>query len=442
MTQISQIRVSGFKGIDELELEAGDFTLITGKNNAGKTSLMESIDLLFNPQNLQNFGSHIDSLINAKNSTCSISCEYRTDPQASLAEFDGADGVAPNTYTRELGLREPNEQELIDFFISSVLSIISNSPQSHHYIDRFQQQQILENEGEQISDIMIEALQDAVTNLPEQDLIPRIDGNAIVLSVNGEEFPFIYLGDYYKEIQSQIVNRAKNKIISKINSEVRTDLIENPEEIDRALNDKLIRRFGSGKFVDGKPPQVDGVQLLSELVPLSQSNISQDTGNSAVRFSDIKDYLNENSISENIISFSTDQLVFKEDGEKYPVPYEFMGSGFQAITRLLWELSDPTRSGDVLLLEEAGTHMHPGYVSKLVYRLVEIAMSEGIQIFATTHNIDFIRSFFSDNIREEEKTYLEKEFKLLQLGEPIEQIYDYEQAQHHLEELQLDLRGL
>lgn len=81
MTQISQIRVSGFKGIDELELEAGDFTLITGKNNAGKTSLMESIDLLFNPQNLQNFGSHIDSLINAKNSTCSISCEYRTDPR-------------------------------------------------------------------------------------------------------------------------------------------------------------------------------------------------------------------------------------------------------------------------------------------------------------------------------------------------------------------------
>ena len=344
--------------------------------------------------------------------------------------------------TREIGLREPNEDELVDFFVESVLSIISDSPQSHHFINRFQQQKLPDNEGEKVSEILTETLHNTVTNLSERELLPRLDGNSIVVSVNGEEFPFIYLGDYYKEIQSYIVDKAKNKIISKLDSREQDKIIENEGYIDRALNDKLIPRFGSGRFVKGKPPQIEGVKLLSGSIPLSQSDINQDTKNSAIRLSNIEDYMKENSIAEDLVSLSLDQLVFEEDGEKYQVPYEFMGSGFRAITGLLWELSDPSRSGDILLLEEAETHMHPGYVSKLVYRLIEITISEDIQVFATTHNIDFIRSFFSENIRTAEKSYLEKEFKLLQLGEPVEQVYDYDQAQHHLEELQLDLRGL
>lgn len=403
---------------------------------------MESIDLLFNPENIRKFESHIDSLINVNHSTCSISCKYRTSSQASLAEFDGANGSLPNVHTRELGLREPTERELMDFFVESVLSIISNSPQSQHYIDRFQQEKLLENDEEEISDIIIDTLHSAVNNLSSRDLIPRLRGNAIVISVNGEEFPFIYLGDYYSEIQSYIVDTAKNKLISSIESDLQDDFIEREEQIDRALKDKLIPRFGSGRFVDGKPPQINGVKLLSGSIPLSQSDINQNSENAAVRLSDIKDYMNENSITENLETLSTDQLVFKEDGEKDQIPYNFMGSGFQAITGLLWELSDPNRSGDVLLLEEAETHMHPGYISKLVYRLIEVTMSKNIQIFATTHNIDFIRSFFSENIQEQELSYLENEFKLLQLSDPIEQVYDYDQAQHHLEELQLDLRGL
>ena len=442
MTQISRFRISGFKGIDEIEMETGDFTLITGKNNAGKTSLMESIDLLFNPENIRKFGSQVDSLINAKHSTCSLSCEYWTDPQASLGDFDNANGKVSNINTREVGIREPKERELVDFFVECVLSIISNSPGSQLYIDRFQQEELLEEEGEQVSEIITETLRNTVTNLSERDLIPRIDGNAVVISVNGDEFPFIYLGDYYDEIRSHIVERAKNKVIARFESEIQAEALENQENIDRALNDKLIPRFGSGRFVNGKPPQIEGVKLLSGSISLSPNEINQNRRNAAVRLSNIAEYMKQNSIAENLVSLSTDQLVFKEDGEKYQVPYDFMGSGFQAITGLLWELSDPARQGDVLLLEEAETHMHPGYVTKLVYRLIEIMMSEDIQVFATTHNIDFIRSFFSENIQENELSYLENEFKLLQLSQPIEQVYDYDQAQHHLEELQLDLRGL
>ncbi|OYR72601.1 ATP-binding protein [Halorubrum ezzemoulense] len=441
MTQISKFRISGFKGIDELEVEAGDFTLITGKNNAGKTSLMESIDLLFNPENIRGFGDEVDSLINAKHTTCSISCEYWTDPQASLDDFDN-DTEASTINTREVGIREPNDEELVDFFVESVLSIISDSPKKQLYVDRFHQEKLLEEEGEQVSEIITGTLRDTVTNLSERDLIPRVEGNAIVLSVNGEEFPFVYLGDYYKDVRTHIVERAKNKVISRLNSEIQKEVIEDPGQIDRALNDKLIARFGSGRFINGKPPQIDGVKMLSGSISLSPNEINQNRKNAAVRLSNIEDYMKENNIAENLISLSTDQLVFEEDNERYQVPYNFMGSGFQAITGLLWELSDPARKGDVLLLEEAETHMHPGYVSKLVYRLIEIMMSEDIQVFATTHNIDFIRSFFSENIQDEEESYLEDEFKLLQLSEPIEQVYEYDEARHHLEELHLDLRGL
>lgn len=444
MTQIQDIRISGFKGIDELEVETGDFTVITGKNNTGKTSLLESIDLLFNPKNIADFGEQVGSLINAKHDTCSISCQYQPDPQASLGDFesDGDNAGLSNTETREVGLRYPKSDELIDLFVNSILDVISNSPKSGHYINRFQRQKLEKNESEKVSNTLTETLRDVITGLSERDISSKIDGNAIIVSVDGEEYPFIYLGEYYDDVRSDIIDEAKDRVIEDLQSEGLDELIENPDYLTRALHDKLVPRFGSGRFVGEKPPEIEGVKLLSDSIPLSKGDINMDKQNAAIRLSNIEEYMKENNIAEDLVTLSLDQLVFEEDGEKYQVPYNFMGSGFQAITGLLWELSDQSHKGDILLLEEAETHMHPGYVGKLVYRLVEIAMSKGIQVFATTHNIDFIKAFFSENLKDGENSYLEDEFKLLQLSEPVEQVYDYSQAQRHTEELQLDLRGL
>ncbi len=161
-----------------------------------------------------------------------------------------------------------------------------------------------------------------------------------------------------------------------------------------------------------------------------------------IKEDDIGDFLREKEILDNLKSFSLDHLVFDpEDEEKYSVPFDQMGEGFKAIVGILWELLDDNLP-EVVFLEEPDTHMHPGYVRELVYFLIDLAREEDIQLFVTTHNDDFLNDLFVENLTDEEVEFLESEFRLIQMQDGAADVMDYREAEHTLEELMLDLRGL
>ena len=119
-----------------------------------------------------------------------------------------------------------------------------------------------------------------------------------------------------------------------------------------------------------------------------------------------------------------------------------MGDGFKIIVSVLWEMFDENRRGDVLLIEEAETHMHPGYVDNIVSELIKITKNRNMQVFITTHNSDFIESFFSKSVQNSYNEYLQEQFRLLQLTDPLPRSYNYSQAEENIKELNLDLRGI
>ncbi|MCX8472644.1 MAG: AAA family ATPase, partial [Sediminibacterium sp.] len=45
--QLKQMRVHGFRGLDNLEIDFEPTTVIVGTNNAGKTTLLKSLQLCF-----------------------------------------------------------------------------------------------------------------------------------------------------------------------------------------------------------------------------------------------------------------------------------------------------------------------------------------------------------------------------------------------------------
>ena len=51
MVEIRKVRIENFKGIKSLEFYPGDLNLIVGRNNVGKTSLLEALRLFFTLQN-------------------------------------------------------------------------------------------------------------------------------------------------------------------------------------------------------------------------------------------------------------------------------------------------------------------------------------------------------------------------------------------------------
>jgi len=128
------------------------------------------------------------------------------------------------------------------------------------------------------------------------------------------------------------------------------------------------------------------------------------------------------------------------------IPYDFMGDGFKAMVGLLWHLSSKKIKDKIVLIEEPETNMHPGYICQLVKFLVKFSKDLNIQFFTTSHNIDFIDSFFSETLGKEEKDYLTKELQIIRMEKEknyiIPECLDYKDSQLNMEELLIDLRGI
>ena len=120
MTQIDSVRISDFKGIGEIELPCKQLNIITGRNNTGKTSILEAVDLLFNPNHITDYEENLRYLVNSQKKAASISSSYKL-RQTSISDFaQDADGRSQ----KEMGIRIPRDEEVLNNFINSVYEIL------------------------------------------------------------------------------------------------------------------------------------------------------------------------------------------------------------------------------------------------------------------------------------------------------------------------------
>lgn len=441
--KISHYRARSFKAIEELEAEPKNINLVTGRNNTGKTSLLESIDLAFNPSHIDNYGENVNKIINVHSSSSLIDCEFERSQQ-KLSSF--SDSSNSSTKNQELSIRLPTDEEASQYFLETlrdVLEFNEGHPVSSFVLARIPDQDAPDDSNiggeEYTSELITDSLQESIADLDEDSIISNVRDNCVVMETTGEEYPYVYLGDYYTEMRDTIVNRAVDKFYEQVPTINADDI--NHSQMQRSFSEFLIPRFGKGRFVYDEPPETAGVKFAQPNVNIDKE-VDTSQENVAIRISDIEQYLQNNNIAENLQDFSFSKLVFQEDGEKYEIPYSFMGDGFKIIVSVLWEMFDENRRGDVLLIEEAETHMHPGYVDNIVSELIKITKNRNMQVFITTHNSDFIESFFSKSVQNSYNEYLQEQFRLLQLTDPLPRSYNYSQAEENIKELNLDLRGI
>ena len=69
---ITKLSIESFKGINQLSFEPKQLNIIVGRNNTGKTSILQAIDLVFNSkiQYYKQYHSHLSSLIKFKKEPC------------------------------------------------------------------------------------------------------------------------------------------------------------------------------------------------------------------------------------------------------------------------------------------------------------------------------------------------------------------------------------
>ena len=425
MAHVARVSVEGFKKIEELTVEPGQFTVVTGRNNSGKTSLLEAIRFGCEPGSIDQF--------------------TRSDVVHSNGTPDRGVEKVFNKQQNEsvVGITICGEEEVTRLRPASVAQAKAAVAQAAA--------NLLESNAGGLADL-ITALSDhhefALIREDPEENIPNLIANHIhtdsrwvrqgvsVLEADGDSYPIV------EDLRT--VRKAAGTFIYSLNAETGIDLAE---KFDVRLSDEP-----EGEGIKTTVPHglVRQPSLPTEVSPDPRTSTKFVTHGTTidpdeedpVRVDNIGDLLREKEIVDDLKTFTLDSLIFDpEDGEKYSVPFEQMGEGFQAIVALLWELLDDDPP-EVLFLEEPTTHMHPGYVREVVYFLIGLAMEEDIQLFVTTHSNDFLNDLFTENLRDDEVAFLEEEFELIQMLDGNAKVLDYRQAEQSLKDLMLDLRGL
>jgi len=420
--------------------------IITGRNNAGKTSLLQSVDIQFNPGNLLRYEGKVGKLIRNQCGPSKIEIEYKPS-QPTIDDFRIGEGLEK---TSHLQIRKPKNSELVDIFTQAIEQVLDLNREYPYNISESQKAKIIGDSDLDLSRISANALRESVSDLPEKKIIAEAEGSAVILELGDEEFPYIYLGDFYNKIRGEIIESAIRRVMDKIEVQTKevsevsdSDFQQLAEQLRSRFHAALIPRFGSGWFVKNEPEKTSGVRYVED-VAVSPNEIDLNKERNAVKAAKIERYLKENKIIDDLEDFSFGQIVFQKDEEEDPttVPFDFMGEGFKNLVGVLWELYSQQNEEQVLLLEEPENHMHPGYVEQMAEHLVNISRKNGRQIFLSTHNLDFIKSFFSPHVKGENEDFLREEFQLIQLRDDLNRQFDYDRAENKVEMLDVDLRGI
>jgi energy-coupling factor transporter ATP-binding protein EcfA2 len=388
MGHVERVKISGFKCLSAVDLECGQFNLVTGQNGTGKTSILEAIQLAHDPGSLEKYRERPAKVINIDSERAEIQI-----------------GLKGDVLSVEIG--EVGQQTAVS--------------------------------------AVAEAIQEGTVVVRENEAV-RKRSSATPLS----EYDSGLLGRIEREVEA-FASELSDRVVSVATKGGTDTYVASPRHLVRPVVDSLddIDALSEAERLSfspkataefsNRPSQVEPVLFVSPSDRRRHPHPSRGNETRQVR---VRDFLREHAILPNIESFSFDELVFEQDGEQHSIPYDFLGEGTKTVISLIWELLSEGEIPDVILLEEPENHLHPGYVKELVEFLIEFAREEDIQLFVTTHNVDFLREFFNDATVGDHKTWLEEEFQLIQTTELSPKQFDYERAREHVEELQLDLRGL
>jgi AAA15 family ATPase/GTPase len=405
MTRIERVEIEGFKGIRSLEFEPSGLNLITGRNNTGKTSVLEAIELVFSPRNIDRFDSNIEDIISKKSEYSKIA--------TSEAE--------KNT---RLELRRASRDEVLNYIVKNSQFLVEDGEETFQEYDL---------KPENLQKQVEKSVEAVMNNLSKRE-INELKRECVVLLHSTGSYPYFEPDGVADTIIERIHETLMNEILDNERKQASLGMFG----VNRRLKN-ISKNPNQNGFLISAPETERSVNFIE--CP-SDKNIKSLEDDTAIKIDDINDFLKERELVDDLKAFDTDYLVFKneEDG-KWQVPYEFMGDGFKTMVGILWELLDDEEN-DVVLIEEPENHLHPGYVQELIYFLIELAREDGVQLFITTHDADFIGDFFTDAMRPEDREFLEDEFSVLRLEENAAQQLDYEEAEHELKDLHLDLRGI
>ncbi|MHA1730660.1 MAG: AAA family ATPase [Promethearchaeota archaeon] len=424
---IKRVRFENFRGIDELELEPRQVTVLVGPNNSGKSSVLDGIGLVLGAQT-QFEGIQLSLAL--KN------------PKYLIRKGENKGSV-----TVELGAGESNKKNLkLEFFYQGY-----QGGDHDHNIDEESLRNdtfdlVTRKETRAWKNIMLEKLKMIENDIDEDSL--SIFKNLGIEFAEEREFLFKTIRNnatffgYFEDSQRRWEGYSPwNSFFDEIHERDR-----NPGTLfyyfHRKKDEPKIRIYSPEKAVRG---------ARIPIVPFEMVHFSRGTRDfykvlsskmkDAPSFLKALEHLREKIYYFNDLRFVDNELYTYLEGVPrkgfQAIPFEMMGDGFKNLVYTTVALQG-LKSG-VLLIEEPETSLHPGFEELLTSEI--LAETPKKQFLISTHSMDFLESL----VRKAEKGNQLDKITIVQLshlGSGIERrILEDNYILRELNEVSADLRG-
>lgn len=359
---IKNVRISGFRGLENFEVNLEPTTVLTGINNSGKTSFLKALQITLGTRQ---FITQDDFFIRDNKSANEIIIDILilpVDEDSKLVEDFAEDWEILFTTDR---IRTDGRKSFIPLRTIITFDSIKNSYKSQQFIMQTWPQFINDENG----------------------LHWYNADNGSKINFHFDELPFFYM-DAQRDILEDTKLRSSyiGKMLSKI--EYSQEDIEEIEEQIQALNEKAVN---SSEI------------LLNLKNTLKELDSAMDSGKEGIDITPFTKKLRD--LSKGLT------IYYSNNQDSFPMEYHGMGtrswSSLLTLKSYIYLLSENATKEKsvffpVLAIEEPEAHLHPNAQMKLYSQISSIKgqtiISTHSPYVAATAELNQIRSFYKDDI--------------------------------------------
>jgi len=402
MGRITKLHIENFRAIGSLDYTPRQLNIICGKNNTGKSALLDAIYMngggdgaerrSFEDEITPNFikdGEPIARIFSDRNEITI----YRS--------LDIYRKAHPDSYT-----------EIREYLLSTLLEDLE------YYDDEFRE-------------AYLRIIMDS-----HDFIIIRSNSGYMVIPYNVTERQII--AEQLRQIIDDVEERQlKHNFLDNSNIDTAKRA---KRRIHNASSLRMLMTYSLNRFHHYQSPW----ELVSEMEqPIIK--ISHREKLSIKKMTDeeihlLEQFIKEHNLVRNLERLTQDNVLYRRGDRIETVPISAHGDGFITLLSILYHLRKATNG--ILLIEEPENHLHPEYLTILIETLFTYAPKLNVQVFMTTHSYDLIQIAL-DYPEDEAERDLLLISKMASDGVTIEKFdYTVDEGRRVIEELKLDLRGI
>ncbi|MHB8371913.1 MAG: AAA family ATPase [Thermoplasmataceae archaeon] len=425
--KIQTIRIQNIKILESIDVHPRMINILVGRNNTGKTSFLEAISMSLIPEYVDKFLNQPASIINYGKDHGQIT--IKTDEK-------GASNVS-------VDLAYATTNELVKEILRDLKDWSVIGQDDFRYFDAGKPVEKLLIEFSDRSDMILQSIG---ATLQQDEMVGKYDrifyNDSLFFEVNDHKI-LMKGGNYVKELRRLQLQFTEQLVHSLENPQLKRFVKAALEERDRFTGRN--RYSSRTRIVNKEKIMSDEVHFLRDpLENLEQLRTSTEPKENLAKT--IEEIILEEGLINNLVRFGFSSIVLKINDKNVEVPIDSMGDGFKCLVSILASIQSYQKDC-VFLIEEPEVHLHPGYIQELTKFLISLSRKLKIQLFISTHSLDFVTSFlYCDSMNDEDKLFLKSEFLLLRFDKIADTVIieqkDFDNSYNEIDTLSNDLRGI